>query len=46
MNLWKIIDTVITLPAWIVGYIYYAYKNTFMYGGACYRKNLSKYWRK
>ena len=45
MNLlWKIIDVIITLPAYTVGYFYRAYRNAFIYGGQCYDENVRKYW--
>jgi len=44
MNLWTIVDSIITAPAWIVGYIVQAYINAYKYGGECYVKNVRKYW--
>ena len=44
MNLWTLIDGIITAPAWLLGYLYRAYVNTFNYGGACYVANAKKYW--
>ena len=44
MNLWTLIDGIITAPAWLLGYLFRAYKNTFSYGEQCYVRN-AKYWK-
>jgi len=44
MKVLKIIDAIITAPAWIAGYLIRSYRNAFVYGGQCYDKNVKKYW--
>jgi len=45
MNLWTLIDGIVTAPAWLLGYFYRAYVGAFKYGGHCYQDNAKKYWR-
>ena len=45
MNLWTLIDGIITAPAWLLGYLFRAYVEAFKHGDHCYVSNVRKYWK-
>ena len=45
MNLWSVIDGIITFPAFAAGYLWRAYRNTFNHGSGRYVRDVRKYWK-